>query len=200
MQTIRKNAQTLLVLRELARGTVHGSAQTDCQIVSFTDIVYVKGSVIGETYLSLAERPEIHHQADAVVDGRVGGLVEQRGRERAERVQHQPGLDAAVQRGPREWLERPLPSEGEEAEEQIDDLQDGEGLDGAVEVLGQEIPEDLGPEEAFERGGALVGGGCQDDEARPVVLDELAHFWGGGVVVSERERARLTKCFLRWRQ
>ena len=105
-----------------------------------------------------------------------------------------------MQRGPRERLERPLPGEGEEAEEQVDDLQDREGLHGGVEVLGQEVPEDLGPEEAFERGGALVGGGGQDDEARPVVLDELAHFWGGGVVVAARERARSTRRFCRWCQ
>ena len=47
----------------------------------------------------------------------------------------------------------PLPAEDEEGEEQVEDLQDGHGLDGAVEVLGQEVPEDLGPEEAGEGGG-----------------------------------------------
>jgi hypothetical protein len=40
-------------------------------------------------------------------------------------------------------------------------LQDGDGLDGAVEVLGQEVPEDFGPEEAVEAGGDLVWRGLE---------------------------------------
>jgi hypothetical protein len=54
-------------------------------------------------------------------------------------------------------------------------LEDGEWFDGGVEVFGEEIPEDLGPEEALEGGGALVDSGCEYDEARPVIFDELAH-------------------------
>ena len=35
-------------------------------------------------------------------------------------------------------------------------MEDRDGLDGAVEVLGREVPEDLGPEEAIDGGGDLV--------------------------------------------
>lgn len=49
-----------------------------------------------------------------------------------------------------EQRQRPFPSEGDDAEEEIDDLQNGDAAgDGAVEVLGEEVPEDLGPEETF---------------------------------------------------
>lgn len=50
----------------------------------------------------------------------------------------------------------PLEGEHAEAEEEVDDLQDGDGLDGAVEVLGGKVPEDLGPEEAFKSGSDLI--------------------------------------------
>ena len=39
---------------------------------------------------------------------------------------------------------------------EIDYLEDGDGFDGPVEVGGQEVPEDFGPEEAFESGSDLV--------------------------------------------
>lgn len=71
--------------------------------------------------------------------------------------------------------EGPFPSKTDDAEEEVEDLQYRCGLDGAVEVLGQEVPEDFGPEETFEGGGDLVDGGGEDDEAGPVVFDEFAH-------------------------
>ena len=52
--------------------------------------------------------------------------------------------------------EGPFPGENEDAEEKVDDLEDGDGLDGAVEVLGREVPEDLGPEEAVNGGEDLI--------------------------------------------
>ena len=58
----------------------------------------------------------------------------------------------------REEGERPLPREADDAQEEVYDLENGEGLDGRVEVLGQKVPEDLGPEEGLERGGYLVCG------------------------------------------
>lgn len=57
--------------------------------------------------------------------------------------------------------EGPFPGEDEDAEEEVDDLEDGEGFDGAVEIGGEEVPEDLWPEEPFERGGDLVYGFCE---------------------------------------
>lgn len=57
-----------------------------------------------------------------------------------------------------EVLERQLPCDAEDTEEEIDDLEDGYRLDSAIEVLGNEVPENLRPEEALYRGGDLV---CQ---------------------------------------
>lgn len=58
--------------------------------------------------------------------------------------------------GTREEAERPLIGKAEDAEEEIDNLESRNGLNSAVEVLGKEIPENLGPEKAFNRGRNLV--------------------------------------------
>jgi len=54
-------------------------------------------------------------------------------------------------------------------------LKNGDRPHSQVEVGSQEVPEDLGPEEAFDGGSDLIGGCYEDDEASPVVLDEFAH-------------------------
>lgn len=51
---------------------------------------------------------------------------------------------------------RILPCQAEQAKEEINDLEEGHGSHGAVEVGGEEVPEDLRPEKALERGGDLV--------------------------------------------
>lgn len=61
-----------------------------------------------------------------------------------------------MQRRARQPLERPFPGEGDETEDEVDDLKGGKGLDGAVEVLCEKVPEDLGPEEAFDGGSYLI--------------------------------------------
>lgn len=91
--------------------------------------------------------------------------------------------------------ERPLPGCDDEPHYQVNGLQHWYRFYGAIEILGEEVPEDLGPEEAFDCGGYLVWRfrvsrvrmeavwfvgkrtyrGREDDEARPVVLDEFAH-------------------------
>jgi hypothetical protein len=50
----------------------------------------------------------------------------------------------------------PFPGERDNAEEQVDDLKDWEGFYGRVEVLGEEVPEDFGPEKGFEGSCYLV--------------------------------------------
>ena len=54
-------------------------------------------------------------------------------------------------------------------------MEDGDGADDGVEVGGEEVPEEFGPEETFDAGEDLVGGGGEDDEAGPVVFYEFAH-------------------------
>jgi len=44
--------------------------------------------------------------------------------------------------------EGPFPAEAEEAEEEVYGLEDGDGVDAAVEVCGEEVPEYFWPEEA----------------------------------------------------
>lgn len=94
-------------------------------------------------------------------------------------------------------FERPFPSKTQDAEDDVDDLQRRDGLDCSVEILGEEVPEDLGPEETLDPGGHLIWdrkawsadeseiGKCcleeltscssEDDQSCPVVLDEFAH-------------------------
>jgi hypothetical protein len=43
----------------------------------------------------------------------------------------------------------PFVGEGDDAEDEVYDLEDWDGFDGFVEVFGVEVPEDLGPEEAL---------------------------------------------------
>ena len=52
-----------------------------------------------------------------------------------------------------EW---PFPAEHDDAEDEVDDLEDGEGLHCCVEVFGEEVPEDFRPEESFHGGGYLI--------------------------------------------
>jgi len=89
-------------------------------------------------------------------------------------------------------FQRPLVRQCDECEDEVERLEDRYGFDGGIEVLGEEVEEDLGPEECFQCGSDLVwwmsisllrchgGGGrteCggQDYEAAPVVLDQFAH-------------------------
>ena len=63
--------------------------------------------------------------------------------------------------GARDEAEGPLEGEHAQAEDEVDDLQDGYGLDGPVEGLCEEVPEDLGPDEALDRGAYLI---CSREE------------------------------------
>lgn len=107
-------------------------------------------------YLSLTVRPKVDTQPNDLVDGGVGALVQERGGECGHGQEGEAGLEAAVQAGPREEAERPLEREQDEAEDEVDGLQDGDRLDGRVQRLGEGVPEDLGPEVALDRGGDLV--------------------------------------------
>lgn len=97
-------------------------------------------------HLPLAKRPEINPDAHQIIYPRIRPLVQQQRRQRTERIHHQPRLHAAVEHRPRDEGAGVFPPQREEAEEEVEGLQDREGLYGGVEGLGQEVPEDFGPE------------------------------------------------------
>lgn len=97
-------------------------------------------------HLPLAKRPEIRPHADQIVDARVRALVQQQRRQRAERVDDEAGFHAAVHHAAGDEGDWVLPQQGEEAEDEVEALQDGNGFDGRVEGFGEEVPEDFGPE------------------------------------------------------
>lgn len=102
------------------------------------------------THLSVAISPEIHSHTDRIVDSWVGSLVQQCGSQSSHRQKHQSRLNTPVQCRPGDESKRPFPRKEEDAEHEVDDLQDREGLHCKVKVLGEEVPEDLRPEEAFK--------------------------------------------------
>lgn len=108
------------------------------------------------TYLALTKSPEIHAHPDQVVNAWVRALIQQQRGQTADRVDNQTGLDAAMHGSAGEPRERVFPGETQNAEEQVDDLQDGDGAHSTVKVGGEEVPEDFGPEEAFQGGGDLI--------------------------------------------
>ena len=112
--------------------------------------------VRGWTNLSLAVGPEIHSHCNEIVDGRVGGLVEESGGEGGERDDGQADLERTVDGGAGQERHGPLEGKEEDAKEEVEDLEDREGLDGHVEVLGDKVPKDLWPEEALYGSGDLV--------------------------------------------
>jgi hypothetical protein len=61
---------------------------------------------------------------------------------------------SALRKAPK--LERPFPKKTYDAEDEVDDLEDRDWLDCTVEILCEEVPKYLGPEEAFERGCYLI--------------------------------------------
>lgn len=111
---------------------------------------------LGADNLALTVGDKVDDHADEVVQRRVGALVDEDGGERHEGQQGEAELEGAVDGGAGDEAEGPLEADDEEAEEEVDELQRGEGLHGAVEGLGEEIPEDFGPEEAMYGSGDLI--------------------------------------------
>ena len=87
-------------------------------------------SGMGWTHLAFTVRPKVRAHADDVVQAAVGALVDEQRTQRAQRVHDQPGLDAAVQPRPGQQRERPFHCQSHDAQDEVQDLQDGEGLDG----------------------------------------------------------------------
>jgi len=91
---------------------------------------------VQKTNLSLAKSPEIHSQRNGIIDSRVSSLIQQRGSQGRHGEDDEPRLDGAVHGCAGEEAEGPFPGEHEDAEDEVDDLEDGEGLHCAVEILG----------------------------------------------------------------
>lgn len=110
----------------------------------------------GETYLAFAESPEICTHAHQIIQARIRRLVHEQAGECGQRENGKAELDGSVDAGAGEQGQRPLQSDHGDAEDEVDDLEDGEGLDHDVERVGEEVPEDLGPDEALDGGADLV--------------------------------------------
>lgn len=52
--------------------------------------------------------------------------------------------------------ERPLPEKYNDAQNEVNDLEIWDRFHGAIEIFGEEVPEYLGPEEAFYGSGDLI--------------------------------------------
>lgn len=61
-----------------------------------------------------------------------------------------------MQTGAREESQRPFPAKTDDAQDDVEDLQGGNLRDGRIQVLGEEVPEDLGPEDGLDAGADLV--------------------------------------------
>ena len=108
------------------------------------------------SYLAFAIRPKVGHHTDNVVETRVCALVDEKRTQRTHRVDNQAGFDRAMQSSTGEQRKWPFPCETNNSEDHVENLQYGYGLDSAIEVLSEEIPEDLGPEEAVESSAYLI--------------------------------------------
>ena len=108
------------------------------------------------TYLSFTVGPKVDAQPNHLVNGGVRALVQQRRGEGRHREKREAGFEAAVQAGPGEEADRPLPCEEDQAKGQIYRLKDRYRFDGRIERFGDEVPEYLGPEIPFHRGSNLV--------------------------------------------
>ena len=111
--------------------------------------------MIDAAHLAFRKSPEVSSHRKNMVARRVGALVDQGRRGRSHGYPHQSEGDASVEWGLGHEAERPFHRKGEEGEHQIDDLQVWEGLNQDIEVAGEDVPEDLGPEKAFDGGTKL---------------------------------------------
>lgn len=114
-------------------------------------------------HLAFTVGPEVHDHTDHVVDCRVGGLVHEHCCQGGEREDGQAELEGTVDGRAGDEAKRPFESKHPQAEDEVDGLQDRDGPDSRVKRPGEEIPEDLGPNEALDGGADLV---CVDKSVR----------------------------------
>lgn len=136
-----------------------GKVQGRAQIICCTRLVTVHNRRIDKTErtnLSFTIRPKVDNHGNHVVDRRVCRLVHESRGQCRERQDGEAELEGAVNGGAGDEAERPLESEHEDAEDEVYSLEVGNWFHGAVQGFRKEVPEDLGPEEAFNRSSDLV--------------------------------------------
>lgn len=142
-----------VLFAEGSKASCISSTRTWNQLTQTQDI---ETGIFAKTHLSFAIRPKVDGDADKVVYRWVGRLIHERRGEGRERQDDEAELEGAVDARAGDKGEWPLEGEHSDAEEEVYDLQDWDGLYCAVEVLGEEVPKDFGPEEAFYGGSYLV--------------------------------------------
>ena len=120
----------------------------------------VSGSAF-TTHLSFTVGPHIDCHADHIVQRCVRALVQQHCHYHADRVDGQTRFDRSMETGIGNEAEGPFPCETDEAKHEVEDLERGHRLHGSIEILSEEVPENLGPEESLDRRSDLV---CEERE------------------------------------
>jgi hypothetical protein len=85
-----------------------------------------------QTHLSFTVRPEVDAQPDNLVDGGIGALVDERGGEGRHWEESEARFEAPMEAGAGEETQRPLPSQENEAEDEIDCLEDRDRFDSRI--------------------------------------------------------------------
>lgn len=145
--------------------------------------VSIQGWVwVQKAYLAFRIGPEIYNDPSEIIQRRVGALIHEACRQSSEWIDDQSSLHAPVQAWQHlnQRCQRPLPATAQDSKQHVEDLQYWEWFDRSVEVFGEKVPEDLGPEEGRDASHDLIHGSRQDDETSPVVFDEFAHGGGDG--------------------
>jgi hypothetical protein len=143
------------ILRSDLLGRVQGTAQITCHHhqVSTTNHPRSARTRGKKTHLSFTISPKIHPAPNNIIKCRIRRLIKQHSAQSRQRQPQQPCHHAAVQVRARDPSQRPFVGEADERDDDVEDLQDGDGFDGRVEVFGQEVEEEFGPEEGFEGAG-----------------------------------------------
>ena len=128
-------------------GKVHGIAHTD-----YSDsLVSVSTREYMTTYLSIIECPEVDNLANNVIQSSVRALIIQEGGQRQQWEKEQAELDGLMNGSASQRTKRPFKGQSEDAKEQVYRLQDWHWFDCLVEIGGEPVDEDLGPEQSFKR-------------------------------------------------
>lgn len=108
-----------------------------------------KGARACRTHLSLTVCPKVHAASYEVIQRRICRLIQKDGAQTGQRQPHHSSHQAFVYLCSGDPSKRPFVCEAQECDDDVYDLQNRGGFDGRVEVLGKEVEEEFGPEEAF---------------------------------------------------